>query len=120
MKKLRKILLSVICISFAVILFASQEEFQWGGPGYDPDLKENKDYKSSRYTARFMYNYNENHFDESVFEVLVDAKETVREVGQIDLMTSNGDVVSSKTCWKAMRHITAPWACSFQKSDLDN
>ncbi len=120
MKKFPSVLVFLMCIFIATTLFASQKELQWGGLGYDPTLKENKDYKYSRYTARVKYNYNQNYFDESIIEILVDARETVGEVGRIDLMTSKGDVVSSKACWKAMKHITAPWVCSFEKSELEN
>jgi len=105
--------LIVASISFIIlslsILFAFQNELRWGGQGYDSALKGNN---SSRFAAC-------PHFkDVKLIDILVDSKETVKEVGQINLVSDNGIAVSSNVCWRAMRHVTAPWACSFQKEDL--
>ena len=114
MKQLQIIFFIIFFSSIVVIVFASQKEFQWGGTGYDPALKQYKEYNFSRYTCRFHYN------DETIVDILVDSKETVKEVGQMNLMTADGVSVSSQSCGKATRHITAPWACSFHETDLES
>lgn len=94
----------------AFALFASESELRWGGRGYDPELK--KENYSSRFIVR-------PHFkDAGLIDMAVDSKETVKETGQIDLVSGDGIVVSSSQCFKAMHHISAPWACSFKKEDL--
>ncbi len=47
-------------------------------------------------------------------------REKRSEVGQMTLLADKEAAISSQSCWKAMKHITAPWACSFQKSNLES
>jgi hypothetical protein len=102
---MRHLILKVLFILFIgpTLLFA-MDELKWGGPGYDPSLED-----SSLFIARS----NANNNDANTIEIWVDSQETVNEVGLIQLIYSDGQKISSAQCWKAMRHITAPWACSF-------
>lgn len=87
--------------------FGSQEDSKWGGPGYDPALKK-------RNSHRFLA---QEHFkNDTMIDIWVDSKETVKEVGRMDLISSDKTKLSSNRCYKAMRHITAPWSCAFQKN----
>lgn len=97
----------IIILLTGTLALSLQNLFTWGGPGYDPALK-----KSFRYSLRPHDN------DDALMDIWVDAKETTEEVAEIRLIPANGEAVSSKTCWAAMRHITSPWACSFQKSEV--
>lgn len=89
--------------------FGSQQETRWGGPGYDPALKGEA---SSRFTIRPQFN------NIDVLDILVDTKETVQEVGHMDLIGPSGVQLTSQYCHKAMKHITAPWACGFTKDEM--
>jgi hypothetical protein len=100
----RSILISsFIFLSFPSLLTAGTE-LRWGGPGYDRALS-----NSSRFVARHsLYSKDE------AIELLVDSESTVKEVGQIVLTSYvNGQEISTFQCRKAMRHVTAPWACLF-------
>lgn len=99
-------------------LVEAEEMLQWGGPGYDPALTKESKQETSRYTAQFQFDYTRNNIDTSIVQIFVDSKKSVDEVGEIDLVTPEGRVVKSKICSKAMRHLTAPWICSFQTSNL--
>ena len=84
-------------------LLVAMERLKWGGPGYDPSLK-----NSSRFSAQpCIYSVKRR------LSIWVDSKETVKEVGQIQLISSGRQDVSSIKCWKALGYKTAPWACSF-------
>lgn len=102
--------ITIICLFVITqISFASESEVRWGGPGYDPALKGKN---SSRFTAR-------PHFkDGTAIDILVDDKRTVRDVGRINLISSDGIQESSELCSKAMHHIEAPWACGFYKAEI--
>ena len=105
----RLIPLTLLALFTGSTLLFAMNEFEWGGPGYDPALK-----NSSRFSARHdVYHKNEN-----LVEILVDSQKTVEEVGEIRLVSSNGQEASSAQCGKAMKHITAPWACSFRIDDI--
>ena len=102
-----------ICFTLAIFIASSSlvwglRELRWGGPGYDPALK-----NSSRFMARRNID-----MDKNTTEIWVDSKETVNEVGQMRLTSSDGKEMSSLQCWKAMRHIMAPWACSFRNEEI--
>ena len=112
MKRFNNVLPAVFLFFISAVLFAATPEFQWGGPGYDPILRESKDYTSSRYTVRLHPS------DKEAIDILVDAKETVREVGRMNLIAADKTTVSSETCWRSMRHASAPWACTFKRPDL--
>lgn len=103
---------AIACFIFAGMftLFAAEYKLKWGGKGYDPHLKGEN---SSRFVARANFN------DATMVDIWVDAKETVKDVGQIKLITEDGKEVSSGSCFQAMRHFTAPWACSFKETDLE-
>ena len=104
------------------LALAESQDFQWGGKGYDPALKDRD--MSARFTIRPHYDYSRidpetktGVVDESRLELRVDAEETVNELGSIILL-SEGHELHPEQCWKAMRHITAPWACTFQQGDI--
>jgi len=105
---------TALCLIFLVVTshfaLAFQHEFRWGGPGYDPALK-GRDF--SRFTARLHFK------NKTIIDIMVDHKKTVGEVGRIDLISAEGAQISSEYCWKAMKHIQAPWACSFQKGEIN-
>lgn len=104
----RLILITLFILLMGPTLLLAMNELKWGGPGYDPTLK-----NSSRFIARpNIYN------DENTIEIWVDSQETVKEVGQMRLLSSDGQEISSLQCWKAMKHITAPWACSYYNRDV--
>ncbi|MCD4780948.1 MAG: hypothetical protein K8S27_10435 [Candidatus Omnitrophica bacterium] len=109
MKKKAFCFLLIFVVFISAYGFTSQQEFKWGGHGYDPALKGKN---SSRFAAR-------PHFkDETVIDIVVNDKKTVREVGGIDLISSEGVQISSEYCAKTMRHIEAPWACGFNKAKI--
>ncbi|MBP9854928.1 MAG: hypothetical protein KBD53_08685 [Candidatus Omnitrophica bacterium] len=101
-------------LSMTTLAFAAPNELKWGGDGFDPALKEYSEYSFTKYTARFQYG------DESLVEIVVDAEETVSDVGSMTLVSSENTSLSSQYCSKAMRHVSAPWACIFSKKDLEN
>lgn len=105
------IIASVFIFLVCAVLYASQNELRWGGRGYDPSFKKDA---SSRFVAR------PNCCDLKLIDIWVDSKETVNEVGEMHLVSETGLDVSSTQCGKAMKHIEAPWACSFKKEDLQN
>lgn len=111
MAKNKIIIVFVFIFLACAALCASQDEFRWGGRGYDPTFKKDA---SSRFVAR------PNCCDLKLIDIWVDSKETVNEVGEMHLVSETGLDVSSTTCWKAMKHTEAPWACSFKKEDLQN
>lgn len=95
---------SLLTLSCASLCFADvTPEVKWGGPGYDPALK-----KSGSALFRIMAST----FKAGAAEIWVDSAKTVEEVGSIELLSPQ-DSVSSENCWKAMKHINAPWACEF-------
>lgn len=98
----------LVLVEAAILLAANP--YQWGGRGYDPALKKRG---SSRYSIHESYGT-----AKSTIEILVDARETVKEVGQMRLKMSDGQEVVSTECWKAMKHLDAPWACTFERSGI--
>ncbi len=105
----RLILIAFFASFLGSTLLLAIDELRWGGSGYDSALE-----NSSRFIA-LLDIYNK---DEEMIEVWVDSQETVKEVGLMQLITSDGQEISSVQCRKAMRHITAPWACSFHIDDI--
>ncbi len=81
--------------------------FSWGVQGYDPELIQ---YGSKRFTVNQHYGNND------LLDIYVDSKEVQFGVEKIELISKNALMISSNECWKAIRHITAPIACSFKKS----
>lgn len=110
----------VFMVSFllAGLVFAEVEQYRWGGPGYDPNLKV-KGKISSRYSAYLLRRSNADGLNEPMVSINVDSEETVEHVGQIDLVSSSGVVVSSKKCGRIYHHMEAPWGCYFALSDLE-
>jgi hypothetical protein len=104
---------SIFFVLFFILLadltFSSPNEFRWGGKGHDAALKGKY---SSRFTVKSHYK------DDTIIDILVDDKWTVGEVGQMDLVLSDNTKISSNQCGKAMRHISAPWVCSFSKDNF--
>lgn len=97
--------LAVVAMVFSATTLLAMEELRWGGPGHDPALK-----TSHRFVARRGGHARAT----ATLEIRVDSRETVHEVGRMRLITADRQELSSIRCWKAMRHISAPWACSFQ------
>ena len=106
---------SFIMFGFAILmmqsLFAADNSFRWGAQGYDPDLKE---ISSKRFAVQQHYG------EKKLVDIVVDSKDAQSGIGEIRLISADKKLIFSNTCWKAMRHITAPLACSFQKDDLKN
>ena len=102
---MRRFFSVMFCLFFfcATGIFAG-EDLKWGGKGYDPDLEE---------SSRFMARASGIRSEQTLIEIWVDAKETVEDVGEIRLISEQGSELSSLECWKAMRHVTSPWACGF-------
>ena len=99
----RIILITMLLLLGSSTLLVAMEKLKWGGPGFDPLFK-----NSSRFNAQpCIYSIQKR------LSIWVDSKETVKEVGQMQLISSDKREVSSIKCWKALRHKTAPWACSF-------
>jgi hypothetical protein len=68
---------------------------------------------SSRFCARQQLR------DPSLVEVLVDTEITVKGTTIMELIPKRGAVLTSEMCWKALKHFTSPWACSFPRLDMD-
>lgn len=101
----------VLVFFSASTLWAGEKELNWGGPGYDPVLKQYA--QTSRYLARFYAN------TKAVIVIFVDSQEAQQGVSQMKLTDDHNRSVSSTECWKSMRHSSAPTACSFKKIDLN-
>ena len=117
MKRFNNVLPAVFLFFISAVLFAATPEFQWGGPGYDPILRESKDYTSSRYTVRLHPS------DKEAIDILVDAKETVREVGRMNLIAADKTTVSSlalhlKNLWKRAG-VPRPSECLSEIGDIE-
>lgn len=77
--------------------------YSWGGPGHDFGGR------SERYRACCA--------GEEI-SLRVDAVETLHGVGAVTLVTPSGLALSSRSCHKAERHKSAPWACSWSFGEL--
>ena len=110
-------LLTAVVLLFSTRALAESQNFQWGGKGYDPALKNRP--TSARFAIRPHYDYQTQPpgIDATLVEVLVDAAETANEIGAIRLASQEHEA-RLQQCWKAMRHITAPWACTFKRTDI--
>ncbi len=103
--------ITVVLVAVVVTsALAEVNEVRWGGPGYDP-AQASQD-GSSRFVARPQQQ------DPSMVEILVDAEITVKGTSIMELAPKRGAVLRSDLCWKVMRHLTSPWACSFPREDL--
>jgi hypothetical protein len=108
------IVLLVFGLTFGSAVLAGGEVVRWGGPGYDPASR-GKNY-SSLFSA---------HPDLSVggkahFQLWVDSEKTFQGVGSMVIRQQGHKDVFSSYCSKAQRHIMAPYACRFKKSDFVN
>jgi hypothetical protein len=105
------LLITVFTLEMAA--FALPVVVRWGGPGYDPNIK--KTSASSLFSA---------HPDLYVpdgkahFQIWVDSKKTVNGVWRMVIRQEGEKDISSTYCNRAQRHLTAPYACRFRKSDL--
>ncbi len=95
--------------------YGQDREICWGGPGYDPELKRPDDppSQSSKFRARRSL------YQQGIIEILIDSEKTVKKVVSMSLLEEpEKKAVSSEYCSKAMRHITAPWACAFRETQI--
>ena len=81
-------------------VLARDQEVCWGG-GFDPKAR-----PSCRFLAYIFKPKGE-------VRVRVDSYETFENVATLRLIPLQGGELVSKTCWKASRHVYAPWECSF-------
>jgi len=105
------ILILVSMLSSAVL--ASGVVVRWGGPGYDPASRD-KNY-SSLFSARADQ---ASGAVSSHFQIWVDSDKTSQGVGSMTIRQQGHKDVVSIYCSKAQKHITAPYACRFKKSDF--
>lgn len=113
---MRKLIAAFLILCTGQVVGAGPpNEIHWGGPGYDPELKRHPNYPdlSSKFTARHSM------YKKGMVEILVDSRETVTRVMRMKLLTVNDQkAIESRYCFKAMRHLSAPWACYFDESEV--
>jgi hypothetical protein len=77
--------------------------YEWGEPGFDGQGR------SPRFRACCAG---------AEIQLSVDTAETVGSIGSMTLMTPDGLSLSSQRCYKAQRHRSAPWACTWFYGEL--
>jgi hypothetical protein len=103
----------LITVSIAGAALALPVVVRWGGPGYDPAVR--KMSASSLFSA---------HPDlyapdgPAHFEIWVDSEKTVNGVWRMVIRQEGQKDIDSGRCYKSQKHITAPYACRFRKTDF--
>jgi len=109
------IVLLVLGLTFGSAVLADWEVVRWGGPGYDPASR-GKNY-SSLFSAHPDLTAG---MGKAHFQIWVDSEKTAQGVGSMVIRQEGRKDIFSSYCNKAQRHITAPYACRFKKSDFVN
>ncbi len=111
-KAFQAIQLFVLIVLSCSTVFSSENIYGWGGAGFDPALRE--------YGSSYRFFAQAHDGDGQLMDIGVDSKETQQEIGRIRLTSDIGTAIDSQQCWKTMRHLTAPSACSFLRKDIEN
>jgi hypothetical protein len=107
------IVLLVVGLAFGSAALANVEVQRWGGSGYDPASR-GKNYSS-------LFSAHPDLFapgGKAHFQIWVDSVKTFKGVRSMIIRQEGHNDIFSSYCYKAQKHITAPYACSFNKADF--